>query len=167
MAQTLIRSAPYLMFCAHALLDGGDAVGDAFGGGVVFGGQEVIVAMAAGDAQRRPAHLHVRTRNVAGVDIVAQGDIGIAGCADVAHAGESGLQRDLGEAHAVERLAHGVGREARVRIEIVAEGEVRMHVDQARQHGHGSQVDFAVARLGGRGRGGAMAAIRSPVTTIV
>jgi hypothetical protein len=62
---------------AHVLLHGGDAVGDAFGGGMVFGRQEVVVAVAAGDAERRSAHLHVRTRNVARVDVVAQSYIGV------------------------------------------------------------------------------------------
>ena len=39
-------------------------------------------------------------------------------------------------------------------IEVGGEGEVRVDVDQAGEHGEGTQIDFAVARLGGRGRGG-------------
>jgi hypothetical protein len=135
-------------------LDCRNAVRHAFRGGVVFGGQEVVVAMSAADAQWRSADLHVRSRDVPRVDIVAQSHIGVAGCADVAHAGESGFERDLGEADAVERFAHGVGREARIGVEVVGEGEVRVDVDQAGKHGQGAEIDFAVTGFGGRGCGG-------------
>ena len=136
---------------AHLLLHGGDAVGDAFRGGMELEGKEVVVAMAAGDAQRRSANLHVRAGDIAVVDVIAEGDIGVSGCADIADAGEAGFEGDLGEAHTVESLAHGIGGEAGVGVEIVAEGEVGVDVDQAGQDGHGAQVDFAVAGRGGGG----------------
>ena len=136
----------------HALLHGGDAVCHAFRSGVVFRGQEVIIAVTACDAEWRPAHLHMRAGNVACVDIVAQSHVRVAGRADVAHRGESGFERDLRKADAVERFADGIRREAGVGIEVIGESQMRVYVDQTRQHGHATQIDFPVARLRGRGR---------------
>ena len=51
--------------------------------------------MSAGDAQRRPADQHARPWDVAGIDGVAQGNVGVIEVANIAHRGESGFQRDL------------------------------------------------------------------------
>ena len=53
---------------AHLVLHGGDAVGHAVAHRVIADGQQVVVAVAAGDADERAADLHVRPGNLAGVD---------------------------------------------------------------------------------------------------
>jgi len=52
------------------------AVCDAAGGDVIFGGQEVVVAMAAGDADAGAGDEHAWADDLAAVDGVTQGDIG-------------------------------------------------------------------------------------------
>ena len=49
--------------------------------------------MAAGDAERRAGDQHARSFDLAGIDAVAQGDVGVAAGADVADGGEAGAQR--------------------------------------------------------------------------
>ena len=67
--------------------------------------EEILVAVAAGDAERGTGSEHPRAGDVAGVDGVAKGDVGIAVGADVANGGESGFERDAGIARADQRLA--------------------------------------------------------------
>ena len=97
--------------------------------------------MAAGDAQRRAAHQHVRPRHLARVDGVAQIHIHIAAGAHVAHRSESGHQRGTGIHHAIDGL-FGVGRgQLAIGIEVGIHGQVRVHIDQAGQNGHAAQID--------------------------
>ncbi len=72
---------------ADLMLDGGDAVGYALAMNVVFEGVKVLVHVAASDAERGAGGLHVRAGNVAGVDLVAEGDVGVVVGADVADGG--------------------------------------------------------------------------------
>jgi hypothetical protein len=132
----------------------GNAVGHAVAHLVIADGQQVAVAMAAGDAQRRPAHLHVRPGNLACVDGVAQVHIGKAACAQIAHRGNSGQQRGARVHHPIDRL-FGVGRsQLAVGIEVCIHGQVRVHIDQAGQHCQAGQIHNCVAcQRGCRGRG--------------
>src|SRR5262249_22797532 len=57
---------------ANLVLDGCDAVGHAVSHLVIADGQKVFVAMAASDAKRRSADLHMRTRDLACFDGVTQ-----------------------------------------------------------------------------------------------
>ena len=52
-----------------------NAVGNASFGGVKLVGQQVVVAMSAGDAERRAAYQHARAGHIAGIDGIAQGNI--------------------------------------------------------------------------------------------
>ena len=79
---------------ADLVLHAFDAVGHAVGGDVIFEGQQVVVAVPAGDAERRAAHQHARAGNIAGVDGIAQGDVAVALGTDVAHGGEAGLESE-------------------------------------------------------------------------
>ena len=47
---------------AHLVLHGGDAVGHAVAHGVIADGQQILIAVAAGDADERAADQHVRVR---------------------------------------------------------------------------------------------------------
>ena len=107
--------------------------------------------MAAGDAERRAADLHVRAGDVAGVDLVAQGYVGEAVGADVADGGEAGFERDLGVFDSDDGLFGGRHGELKVGIEVVGHGEVRVHVDEAGHDGVFGQVDLGVAGLFWRG----------------
>ena len=66
------------MVFADFVLHAFHAVGHAFRGVVEFEGQKVLVAMSAGNAERRTAHQHARAGNIAGVDGVAQSNVAIA-----------------------------------------------------------------------------------------
>src|SRR6266496_2971679 len=62
-----------LDYLANLVLHARNAVGGSFGGVLEFRREQVAVAMAAGDAQRRSGHLHPWTNNIAIVDGIAQG----------------------------------------------------------------------------------------------
>src|SRR6266511_1634231 len=69
-------------------------VGDAFVEVIEFRREQVVVAMPAGDAEGRSGGYDPRPRDVAGVDRVAQRDVGVAARADVAHSREAGFERE-------------------------------------------------------------------------
>ena len=100
---------------------------------VVLLGEKVFVHVAAGNAERRSGDLHVRAGDVAGVDLVAQGDVGEAVGADVADGGEAGVERGLRVLHADDRFFGGRHGELEVGIEVGGIGEVGVHVDEAGQ----------------------------------
>ena len=61
---------------AHLVLHVLDSISDTDFGGVPLVGQQVVIAVSAGDAQRRTAGVDAWARNIAGIDGVAQGDVG-------------------------------------------------------------------------------------------
>ena len=71
---------------------------------MIFDGQEILIAVAAGDAERRSAHLHVRSRNLALIDGIAEVDIGVPARADIANGGEAGEQGGAGIGDALDGL---------------------------------------------------------------
>src|ERR1700733_6342069 len=74
---------------ADLVLYGFDAIGYAFRGLMVGDGEQIIVAVATGDAERRAANLHVRTLDQSFVDGVAEVYVRVTLSADVAHRGEA------------------------------------------------------------------------------
>jgi hypothetical protein len=76
------------------------SIGHATPNVVVFEGQQVFVAMAAGDAERRAAHQHMRTGHIAGVDGVAQSDVAVTLGTHVAHRGKASFQSEARVARA-------------------------------------------------------------------
>ena len=112
-----------------------------------------VVAVAAGDAQRRARGCDARAGEVAVVDGVAQADVGVAVGADVAHGGKAGFQRQarvLGAAQGArgtEIAPDGIARVFRVA------GQVGVRIDQPWQQGLVAQVDDV-----GAGRNGQLAA---------
>src|SRR5271163_1902201 len=63
-------------------------------------GQEVVVAVPAGDAERRSGDEHARAFDVAVVDAIAHGHVGKAAGAYVTNRGEAGTQSDTRVFHA-------------------------------------------------------------------
>src|SRR5690349_3447373 len=59
----------------HLMLNGSNAVGHTVADRVIFHGEKIVVAMSAGDSQRRPADEHAGPGNFAGIDGVATGHI--------------------------------------------------------------------------------------------
>jgi hypothetical protein len=107
---------------------------------VIFVGQQIVVAVAAGDAERWPAHEHSRSGDVAGVDGVAQGNVAISFGAHVSHGSETRLQghpRVLGPDEG--RARHGNSEFLVSELGLV--GEVRVRINQAGQNGCVRQVD--------------------------
>jgi hypothetical protein len=90
---------------------------------------KVIVAVAAGDAEDGAGDLHVRAGDVAGVNLVAEGDVGEVVRADVADGGEAGFEGDLGIFNSEDALFCRGHRERPVGVEVVGEGEMRVDVD--------------------------------------
>src|SRR5271167_664478 len=78
---------------AHLVLNGGDSVSHSISYSVILVGQQIIVAVPAGDAERRTAHQHSGPGHIAGVDGVAQGDVAVSIRAYVAYGGKSGFER--------------------------------------------------------------------------
>src|SRR5260370_5307171 len=72
---------------ADLMLDGGNAVGYCLTVYVVLVGEKVLVHVAAGDAESGARGLYVRAGDVAGVDLVAEGYVGVVVGAYVADGG--------------------------------------------------------------------------------
>ncbi len=101
--------------------------------------------MSAGDAERRSAHQHARTGNIAGVDGVPQGNVAVALRPHVAHGGEARLEREARVVRAGQRGARQRDAEAlRPGILRIA-GQMGVRVSQARQDGRGRKIDQAIA----------------------
>src|SRR6185312_4862348 len=139
---------------AHLVLHGFHAVGYAIVLAVVVVGQQVVVAVAAGDAEGRTADQHAGAGHVAGVDGVTQGYVGVARGPHVAHGGETRFQRDAGIAGAHERRTGHRNAQRRVAEVVGIHGEVGVRVNQAGHDGEVRQLDADRTRwhagLGGR-----------------
>jgi len=72
--------------------------------------------VAAGDAKGRAGNEHARAFDLAGVDAVAQGDVGEAAGANVANGGESGAESKTGVFDAGDGFARDGNAEALVAI---------------------------------------------------
>jgi hypothetical protein len=138
---------------AHFLAGGPRSVGHAFGFVMEFAGQQVLVAMPAGDAQRGTGNQQTRTFQAAGIDAVADRHVAEVGRADVAHAGEARQER----APRIDHSQHGfLGNgysQAAVAGELRIEGQVRVHVDKAGQARGAVQIHHGDARRHRRGGG--------------
>src|SRR6266478_2129161 len=75
---------------------GPGAVGDAFRPEVKFGGEQIVVAVPAGNAQCWTGDAHARAFDFARVNSIAKGDVRVAVSTDVSHRGETGAE---GEAY--------------------------------------------------------------------
>ena len=97
--------------------------------------------MAAGDAERRTGDEHARTFDVAGVDAIAQGDVGVVAGADIADGGESGVHGEARVLGADDGFTWHRDAQARVATAHGIAGEVRVHVDQAGEAGRRGEID--------------------------
>ena len=129
---------------AHLVLHSFHAVRHTFRRIVKFEGQEVLVAVATRDAERRSAYQHSRPRNVTGINGVAQGNVAETLRSHVAYSGEPSLQREARIASAGQRCAWNGNREGlRPNILRIA-GEVRMRIRQPRQNCSVGEIDQAI-----------------------
>ena len=157
-AITLMKSAPpssrSLHLLPHLALGVGDAAAELVGHHRALG-QPGDLAAAAGDGDVGAGHEHARPGHVAGVDRIAQGDIGEAAIdADIAHGGEAGAHGIAGVPRADEGIARRGALQRRAGVGGLAlVGEVRVQVHQARQHGVARPVEhLGIADGGGRVR---------------
>ena len=74
---------------ADLVARGPGAVGYAFRFVVKFRRKQIVIAVSASNAKRRPGNAHARTVDVARVNAIAQSDIGVTARADVADGGET------------------------------------------------------------------------------
>src|SRR6266404_541547 len=112
---------------------GPGAVGDAFGLVMIFGREQIVVAMAARDAKRRARSAHTRALDVAGVDGVAEGNVRVTARAHVSNRGKAGAERKPSVLYAGNGFARNRNAEARVAAGGGIAGEVRVHVDKSWQ----------------------------------
>src|SRR5436305_235993 len=77
---------------AQLVLYAFDAFGCAFSFGVIFVRQKIVIAVAAGNAERRTAGIHARPRYHAFADGVAQSNICITAGPHIADRSEARLQ---------------------------------------------------------------------------
>src|SRR5262249_23927684 len=117
------------------------AVGDTALTKMKLGREEVVVAVAARDAQRGSGNEEPRTRHLAGIDRVAQRDVGKLGGGDVAHGGKSSPQRSVRVGSAVESLARSGNTEPLVAQVLRNEGEMVVNVDQPGKEGRAAQIE--------------------------
>ncbi len=138
------------------MLDSGDTIRHAVAHRVVLKRQQIVVTVAAGDAQGWPAHQHARTRHIARVDCVAQGYVAVSGGAHVAHRCESGLQGNSRILRPQQSFARQGDRQALI-PELGVGGKVSVGVNESGQNGGVREIDpFRVGRyLGLRRRSNA------------
>src|SRR5882672_1690346 len=142
---------------------GPGTVGDAFRLIMIFGRQQIIVAMAASDAKRRAGSAHSRTFDIAGVDGIPEGDVRVTARAHVSNRGEAGAQRKPRVLHPGNGFAWNRNSEAGVATGCGIAREMRVHVDKSWQtrgvrkiHRHNAAGEF-------RGRKGADGGDRSAI----
>ncbi len=82
-----------------------------------------------------------------GVDLVAEGDVGVVVGADVADGGEAGFEGNLGVFDADDGLFGRRHRQLVEGIEVGGHGEVGVDVDEAGHDGVSGEVDLGVAGL--------------------
>ena len=117
---------------ADFVLHGSNAIGNAVVGLVIFEGQQVVVAVSAGDAESRAAGQNPGTGDVSSLDRVAEGDVAESGGADVAYRRESRLQGKAGIASSDQGLARNGDRQRFV-AEVRVHRQVRVRVDESGQ----------------------------------
>ena len=135
-----MRIRAVLDVLAHLVLNGGNTVGDSVIGRVIFEGQHVVVAVSAGNAQRRAAGNDARARHVPGIDGIAQSDVGELACANIPDGGESGQERDAGILGADQSLARS-GNGKRLVPKLGIHGQVRVSINQSGQQCRIRQFD--------------------------
>src|SRR6267142_6370065 len=114
---------------------GPGAIGNAFRLVVIFGREQIVVALAARDAKRRAGSAHSRTFDVAGVDGVAECDVRVTARADVSNGGEAGAQRKPSVLHPGNGFARNRNSEARVAAGGGIRSEMGMNVNQTGEAG--------------------------------
>src|SRR5258708_14581312 len=126
------------------VLDGFDAIGHTRALHVRLKRQQIVVAVSACNAQCRTADQHARSGHVAGVNRIAQSNIGEPARAHVADRRKTSVERGAGIARTVQGLARPRNRKARV-AEIRSHRNVRVRVDQSRQDGSVREIDELLA----------------------
>src|SRR3974390_3148865 len=124
---------------AHLVLHVLDTVGNSHGGSMPFIGQQVVIAVPTGDAQRGSAGVDARPRDVTCVDGIPQRDVGECGGADVSDGGEARQQGGASVPGSYERLARNGDRQP-VIAEFGVKRDVSVRVNETGQHGFCRQV---------------------------
>src|SRR5205085_3348803 len=117
---------------ADLVLHAFHAVGSAIGFSMVLIGQQIVVTMAASDAQGGAAGIHARAGNHAFIDGVAQSNVGVAVGAHIAYRGKSRFQRSLGILGPNQRLFRNGDAQFLIAENRIG-GQVRVSINQAWQ----------------------------------
>ena len=130
----------------HFVLHGFHAVRYPFTKEMKRGWQQVLIAVPAGDAQRRAGGDHARPDHVAIIDGIAQRNVRIVFRAHIAHGGKTSFERSQRVSRAVQRFARRRNLQAFIRERTQFKGQMRVHVDQAGQQRGIRQIDRRVSR---------------------
>ena len=131
---------------ANLVLHSLDAVRHSISMKVQRGRQQVFVAMAAGDSERRPRRDDPRPDDVAIIDRIAQRDVRIIFRAKVSHRCKTCFEGPPCVPRAMQRFACRRNRQPLVPERVQVECQVRMHVDQAGQQRGVLQINRRVSR---------------------
>src|ERR1700748_3782385 len=101
--------------------------------------------MAACNSKRRAAYLHVRTRDLACIDGIAQVYVGVPASANVTHRSDTGEKRRAGVGYASDSFTCIGAGELVIGIEIGIAGEMRVHIDQSGHNRQATKVDNVIA----------------------
>jgi hypothetical protein len=106
-----------------------------------FDGKEIVVAVAPGNAERRPGDLHARPFDFAVVDAIADGHIGVTAGADIANGGETRAERNARVLDAGDSFPRDGNPEALIASGGGVGGDVRVDIDQAWKTRCGRKVE--------------------------
>ena len=138
---------------ANFVLYAFNSVGDPFRTRVVFGREQVVVAMAARDSQSRSADYHPRSGNIARIHRVPQRDVAVPARTDIPHGCEPGFERQTRIPGANQRFTRNGDSNTRVAQACKVVRQMRVRINQARHDGCGAKIDPGRIRrsLGGGG----------------
>lgn len=119
---------------AHLGAGGPGTIGDRFGFMFEFGGEQIVIAMPAGDAQGRAGDEHTWAGHIALGDRIAKGDICVAGSPQVAHGRESRLKRPPRVGGTVKRLARHGDAQGPIPRMLRIRRQMHVHINEPGQH---------------------------------
>src|SRR5260370_29248602 len=132
---------------------GPGAVGHAFGSVVKFRRKKIVIAVSAGNAQRRAGHAHARALDFAGINAIAQSDVRVTARSNIAHCGKASAERESSVLHTCNGFSWNGNAKARVAAARGFTGEMGVDINQPRETRGIRKINRTDAAQELRGRG--------------
>ena len=126
---------------ARLVLDSVNAICRSLRGCVALEGEQVVIAVTAGDSKRGTTHEHSRPRHKSLVDSVPQSHIAVPAGSYIADGGKAGFERNLRIAGTPKRFHRGRDTERLVAEVGSLSDQVGMCIDQAGYERRSRQID--------------------------